>query len=524
MSFFAPNIATNIVFDEAYQAFEDTELDNPANQNKIMYLNGTGNLEWKAFDDQSIAELETYADFASLPTTGIATKLYFTVNTGEFYRWATTAYVRTDANHPRLNEVNTFTQSNNFNGISNTGNIGSDTMSSTTNTTTNTRTTNIQTGTGSTVATTAGNKLTLNANLNANNTTIENTFAMRLNRLESLIGTLVANTDNNQFTLQTTMNANNQRINDVADVEVGNIRSLNGTIIASSSGNDLTLQNWLNANEKNIYNLVESRQDRLKNKANTKTFIDTTTDTGNIATLNTTTGNITTTNSTTGNITTLNNTTLNTTTINATSVVNCNETRADQGNAGDPSFTFKDDQTSGLYQFSSGNVSMSAGGVEKMYWGPSFTNTYNPIRAQNGSSSAPSFTFQSDGDSGLYRANDGSIAISKDGANVLNVRSDGLFINSSGSNNNRNIIIEAQSGSNQSIGTSTLVNGVRTINTNKASAGARYFVQPGDPNGGTTYALIVDNVVNGSSFRVRDPSVSSGTNNSTFYWWIIESS
>jgi hypothetical protein len=493
MQFFSPNIATNIVFDAGYSKLANEELDSAANQNKILYLNGSGDLEWKAFDDQSIAEMETYADVASLPATGLATKLYYVTATGEFYRWAGTAYVRTDTNHPRLNEANTFTSSNTFNGITNTGTISNTGNISTTGT--------VSAGTGTMSTVNVGN-------------------------IKNSAGTVtVANTDNNQLTLQTTMNGNNQRINDVETLEVNELRDkTSGVLAATITSGDLKLQNWLNANNKTVYNQDEARLNKIKNVGNTKTFIDTATDTGNIATLNTTTGNISTLNTTTGNVTTVNSTTVNTTSVNATGVIDCNETRADRGNASDPSFTFRDDQTSGLYQFSNGNVSMSAGGVEKMYWGPSFTNTYNQIRAQNGSSSSPSFSFQSDGDSGLYRANDGSIAISKDGANVLNVRSDGIFINSSGSNNNRNIIIEAQSGSNQSIGTSTLVNGVRTINTNKASAGARYFVQPGDPNGGTTYALIVDNVVNGSSFRVRDPSVSSATNNSTFYWWIIESS
>jgi hypothetical protein len=482
-----------MIYDGPYAALENTELDDIANKNKIMYLNGDGNLEWRAFDDVSIAELEKYSTVANFPSTGSTSKLYLSEISGEFYRWSGSVYVRTDANGARKNESNTFTQTNTFNttintnGIINTGNISS-----------------------------------AIANINTVNSTTIDTINIKTDFLKGS----------------------------------DNITS------ASIVNGDLTLQNWMNANQKNIYNLNEIRCDIVKNQSNNKIFIDTLNDTANIDTINSTTLNLT---------------TVNSSNINNTGVIEVNEIRADNGSATDASYTFKNDQSSGMYLhdigqpaiaangtrimtlkddsitcqkpirfttlgtaalpaltfndptfnsgiYSSGNdvLNFSTNGVERLEINNTAVVIGNKVLNTDGTASLPSYSFSSDATSGLYMDSTGNPSISSGGFNVMQVKDVGIYINSSGSGNSRGLYIESHTGSsNAMIGKSQLVNGTKIINTSSAMSNFYYFITPSNAGTGTSGALIVDNIISGVSFRVRDPSASASTNDSDFYWWII---
>lgn len=79
--------------------------------------------------------------------------------------------------------------------------------------------------------------------------------------------------------------------------------------------------------------------------------------------------------------------------------------RAPAGDASNPSLSFTSDNDVGFYQFGTNTMGFSAGGVNRMSFSTeSFSSTVK-IRAPDGSASEPSFTFTNDDNTGMYRIN-----------------------------------------------------------------------------------------------------------------------
>lgn len=104
---------SNLNFTDIYSAL--SVLNIAGNSGKLLYNAPSTGLQWLSFSDVNIAELSSHANYAAFPSSGQSTaKIYLDQATGEFWRWSGSAYVRTDGNQPRLNEVNTFTSANTF--------------------------------------------------------------------------------------------------------------------------------------------------------------------------------------------------------------------------------------------------------------------------------------------------------------------------------------------------------------------------------------------------------------------------
>ena len=51
MSFFSPNNTSNLEFLNNHLALDVDELENPTNQNKLLYNDSNGDLKWLSFSD-----------------------------------------------------------------------------------------------------------------------------------------------------------------------------------------------------------------------------------------------------------------------------------------------------------------------------------------------------------------------------------------------------------------------------------------------------------------------------------------
>jgi hypothetical protein len=89
------------------------------------------------------------------------------------------------------------------------------------------------------------------------------------------------------------------------------------------------------------------------------------------------------------------------------------------GSAAAPSLTFSNDPDTGMYRISANQLGFATGGVQRLgittedfnFSTSSNVNALN-FRAENGSVTVPSFTFSSDTDTGIYRANTNVIGFS----------------------------------------------------------------------------------------------------------------
>lgn len=106
---------------------------------------------------------------------------------------------------------------------------------------------------------------------------------------------------------------------------------------------------------------------------------------------------------------------------------------------------------------------------------------------------------------------------------ICDIYEDGIWFNSSGNGFNRGIAIETMgSGSDQFIGSATLVNGTVTINNTRVQSNAHIFLTYKTLAGGGPYqSLYVHGIDPGNSFTVRPTDGAVSYNDSSFYFWII---
>jgi hypothetical protein len=102
-----------------------------------------------------------------------------------------------------------------------------------------------------------------------------------------------------------------------------------------------------------------------------------------------------------------------------TNVTITNDLRVGDGDAVSPSLTFGSDTTTGLYYSNTNEMSVATGGVQAFVFGPSANVAANPIQFFSGSVDAPSITFFTDEDTGMYRSGTDEVTITCAGANVM---------------------------------------------------------------------------------------------------------
>lgn len=86
-----------------------------------------------------------------------------------------------------------------------------------------------------------------------------------------------------------------------------------------------------------------------------------------------------------------------------------------------PSFSFLSDLTTGVYRPSTGTVSVTTSGTEQLRVGATSVQSFLPLIGPVGSSSAPTYAFAGDTNTGIYHPSAGNIGMVCAGLGVLNV-------------------------------------------------------------------------------------------------------
>lgn len=101
----------------------------------------------------------------------------------------------------------------------------------------------------------------------------------------------------------------------------------------------------------------------------------------------------------------------------------------EDGTALEPSITFTDDLDTGLYRETDNELSISSGGTKTALFNPQGFNSLLQIRGIDGSSSAPTYSFTNDIDTGIFRISDNEIGLTTGGQQRLSISSSGAVFN-----------------------------------------------------------------------------------------------
>lgn len=93
------------------------------------------------------------------------------------------------------------------------------------------------------------------------------------------------------------------------------------------------------------------------------------------------------------------------------------QVRALDGTAGAPSYSFTSDPNTGVFNTAADNIGVSTGGSLRWTFGTAAHVSTLPIRGQSGAANAPMFTFTGDTNTGMYRLGNGQIGLTTLGTN-----------------------------------------------------------------------------------------------------------
>lgn len=100
--------------------------------------------------------------------------------------------------------------------------------------------------------------------------------------------------------------------------------------------------------------------------------------------------------------------------------------RGSDGSAVLPAYSFNSDGDTGVFLNGTNNIGISTGGVARLTMGGIDVVLTLPIRVPDGSSSSPSFSFSGDTDSGMFRIGSGDIGITCNATQSINFTSTGF--------------------------------------------------------------------------------------------------
>lgn len=99
------------------------------------------------------------------------------------------------------------------------------------------------------------------------------------------------------------------------------------------------------------------------------------------------------------------------------------------GSAAAPTYTFGGEANTGIYRTSGGGaVSVATSGVDRLTIGTTRILPTVPVQAADGSYTAPTYSFDSDSDTGFYRSNGGEVSYASDGAKAVTFNVSGLSL------------------------------------------------------------------------------------------------
>jgi hypothetical protein len=97
------------------------------------------------------------------------------------------------------------------------------------------------------------------------------------------------------------------------------------------------------------------------------------------------------------------------------------------GNATTPGLNFVSDTNTGIYRIGNDNIGISTGGTKRFDISSTATSSTLPFRGPAGSASAPAYSFTADSNSGMYSVTDNTIGFSTNGTLRASMSSSGLI-------------------------------------------------------------------------------------------------
>lgn len=120
---------------------------------------------------------------------------------------------------------------------------------------------------------------------------------------------------------------------------------------------------------------------------------------------------------------------------NGTRVLNLSSTgmKTANGSIGAPAYSFLGDTDTGIYLSGTNIMSFAAGGLQRMYIGPTDVTVNNRFFIDYlGTVANPSFSWATDTDTGFYRSAPNNFDITAGGTQALNINSGGIFVGVAG--------------------------------------------------------------------------------------------
>lgn len=99
------------------------------------------------------------------------------------------------------------------------------------------------------------------------------------------------------------------------------------------------------------------------------------------------------------------------------------------GSVSAPSYTFTDDTDTGVYRAGANLLRFAAGGSDIVKLSTTFATFNFPIFVQDGSNSAPAYSFEGDTNTGIYRPATDTVGIAAGGALKLTIDGSGVLVN-----------------------------------------------------------------------------------------------
>lgn len=99
------------------------------------------------------------------------------------------------------------------------------------------------------------------------------------------------------------------------------------------------------------------------------------------------------------------------------------------GDASSPSLTFTEDPDTGLFRRTGGQTAFASNGVDVFSVRPLQVVSAVPIRASDGSTTAPTYSFESASQAGMYNTGGGVVGMTSTGVTTLEVHNDGVETN-----------------------------------------------------------------------------------------------
>lgn len=188
------------------------------------------------------------------------------------------------------------------------------------------------------------------------------------------------------------------------------------------------------------------------------------------------------------------------------------------GSAANPAVSFQSDPDTGMYLSSTATVAFASGGAIKAYVGANEFRVYHKIENANGTVGDPTYSFNSDTDTGMYLAGTGDVRIATAGADRLRVTGteianytaasgDGFVVRHVSGTNNPGIFVETNEASNYvtirmsgSTGSGTFRFGVDSEEVFRLDRDAGMTLrQPGTSPSATGHsALLIENATSGA--------------------------